>query len=73
MNITAVGLEINANHVRSVRAGYVIGVATPLHLGRTTQIWQVMITDPQDRLVCVSRVTMAILNNSAAPEDTSAG
>ena len=68
-----VGLEINANHVRSVREGFVVGVATPLHIGRMTQIWQVMITDPQDRLVCVSRVTMAILDNAATPEDTIPG
>jgi 1,4-dihydroxy-2-naphthoyl-CoA hydrolase len=65
-----VGLEINANHVRSVREGYVVGVTTPLHIGRMTQIWQVMITDDQDRLVCVSRVTMAVLDNSINPEDT---
>jgi 1,4-dihydroxy-2-naphthoyl-CoA hydrolase len=63
-----VGLEINANHVRSVTEGYVVGVATPLHIGRMTQIWQIMITDQQDRLVCVSRITMAILDNATTPE-----
>ena len=65
-----VGLSINANHVRSIKEGYVIGVASPLHIGRTTQIWQVLITDQQDRLVCVSRVTMAILDIAIASEDT---
>lgn len=64
-----VGLSINANHVRSVKEGYVVGVASPLHIGRTTQIWQVQITDQQDRLVCVSRVTLAILDISTASED----
>lgn len=68
-----VGLEINANHVRSVKEGYVVGVVTPLHIGRTTHIWHVMITDQQDRLVCVSRVTMAVLDNPTAPEGTSVG
>ena len=68
-----VGLEINANHVRSVREGYVTGVATPLHIGRMTQIWQVMITDEQDRLVCVSRVTMAILDNVTISANIIAG
>jgi 1,4-dihydroxy-2-naphthoyl-CoA hydrolase len=57
-----VGLEINANHVRAVASGWVIGTARPLHLGRSTQIWEVRIVDEQDRLVCVSRVTMAVLN-----------
>lgn len=56
----AVGLEINANHVRSVREGLVIGTAMPLHVGRTTQIWDIRIVDEQDRLVCVSRCTVAV-------------
>ena len=56
-----VGLEINANHVRAVAEGFVYGTARPLHLGRTTQIWDVRITDESDKLVCVSRVTMAVL------------
>jgi len=56
-----VGLEINANHVRAVGAGWVTGTARPLHLGRSTQIWEVRIVDEQQRLVCVSRVTMAVL------------
>ena len=57
-----VGLEINANHVRSVREGYVYGKASPLHLGKSTQIWEIRITDEADRLVCISRITMAILD-----------
>lgn len=57
-----VGLEINANHVRAVASGFVYGVAKPLHLGRTTQIWEVRITNEDDKLVCVSRVTMAVLD-----------
>lgn len=56
-----VGQEINANHLRSVRSGWVTGVARPLHLGRTSQVWDVRISDEQGRLVCVSRVTMAVL------------
>ncbi len=56
-----VGLEINANHVRAIGSGWVIGTARPLHLGRSTQIWEVRITDESDRLVCISRVTMAVL------------
>ena len=56
-----VGLEINANHVRAVSSGWVTGTARPLHMGRTTQIWEVRIVDEQNRLVCVSRVTMAVL------------
>ena len=56
-----VGLEINANHVRAVASGWVIGTGRPLHLGRSTQIWEVRISDEASRLVCISRVTMAVL------------
>lgn len=55
-----VGQEINANHLRSARDGYVTGTARPLHLGRTTHVWDIRITDEQDRLVCVSRLTVAV-------------
>ncbi|MCB0495439.1 MAG: hotdog fold thioesterase [Cyclobacteriaceae bacterium] len=58
----AVGLEINANHVRSMREGYVFGTAAPLHIGKSTHIWEIKITDDQDRLVCISRLTVAIIN-----------
>jgi len=56
-----VGVEINANHLRAMREGMVIGVATPIHLGRSTHVWEVRIRDEQDRPVCVSRMTMAVL------------
>ena len=56
-----VGLEINANHIRSVRDGYVYGLAAPLHMGRSTQVWEIRITDADDALVCICRCTMAIL------------
>jgi 1,4-dihydroxy-2-naphthoyl-CoA hydrolase len=57
----AVGLEINANHVRSVASGYVIGTARPLHLGKTTQVWEMQIRDEDGNLVCVSRMTNVVL------------
>ncbi|GJG86665.1 esterase [Gemmatimonadetes bacterium T265] len=57
----AVGLEINANHVRGLRDGVVTATATPAHLGRTTHVWDVRIVDEADRLVCVSRCTVAII------------
>ncbi|MGX9416830.1 hotdog fold thioesterase [Vibrio sp. WJH972] len=56
-----VGLDINANHIRAVREGYVTGVASPVHLGATTQVWQIAISDERDRLVCTSRLTVAIM------------
>ena len=56
-----VGLEINANHIRSARSGYVTGRAKPLHLGQTTHVWSIEITDEEKRLVCMSRLTMAVL------------
>ena len=59
---TAVGLEINANHVRSARSGYVYGAARPVHLGGSTQVWEIRISDEQDQLICISRITMAVLN-----------
>lgn len=58
----AVGLEINANHVRSVREGYVTGTVKPLHIGNSTHIWQIHIRDDQDRLVCIARITIAVLD-----------
>lgn len=57
-----VGLEINANHVRAVESGFVYAVARPLHLGRRTHVWEVRITDEADKLVCVSRLTLAVLD-----------
>jgi 1,4-dihydroxy-2-naphthoyl-CoA hydrolase len=57
-----VGMEINANHVRAVASGHVVGTARPIHLGRSSHIWEVRITDERDKLVCISRVTMAVLD-----------
>ena len=60
-----VGLEINANHIRAMREGEVRGTARPLHIGGTTQVWEIKIADDKDRLVCVSRITMAVLDRAA--------
>lgn len=57
-----VGLEINANHLKSVREGKVKGVAKPVHLGKTTQVWEIKIYNEADQLCCISRITMAILD-----------
>ncbi|MGH1359506.1 MAG: hotdog fold thioesterase [Burkholderiaceae bacterium] len=59
----AVGLDINANHIRAVSEGWVTGTCRPLHVGRTTHVWEIKLTDEQGRLTCVSRITMAILQN----------
>ena len=56
-----VGLEINANHIKGVRSGFVYGKATALHLGRTTQVWEIRITNEAGDLVCISRITMAVI------------
>lgn len=61
----AVGLEINANHLRGVRAGRVHGVATPVHVGRRTQVWVIDIRDDQGRAVCTSRCTLSVIPKSA--------
>jgi 1,4-dihydroxy-2-naphthoyl-CoA hydrolase len=57
-----VGIEVNANHVRGVRDGHVEGTARSLHLGRSTQVWEIKIRDDEDRLVCVSRLTLAVMD-----------
>ncbi len=57
---TAVGIEINANHIRSVSDGYVTAKAIPVHKGRTTMVWDVRITNDEDKLVCISRCTVGI-------------
>ena len=62
MKQRAVGVEVNANHIRSVRDGWVYGRCTPIHVGRTTHVWDIRIADEQDRTVCVSRLTIAIIN-----------
>lgn len=55
------GLEINANHLRAVTEGVVTGTARPIHLGRTTQVWEICIEDERGRLVCISRMTGAVV------------
>jgi 1,4-dihydroxy-2-naphthoyl-CoA hydrolase len=54
-----VGLEINANHIRPVTGGWVTGITTPIHVGNTTQIWEIRIYNEQEKLVCISRLTVA--------------
>ena len=56
-----VGQEINANHVRGVREGLVTGTARPLHIGNSSQVWDIRIEDEQGRLVCISRLTVAVV------------
>lgn len=56
-----VGLEINANHLRAGRSGYVYGTARPVHIGGSTQVWEIRIEDEQGKMVCISRLTMAVL------------
>jgi 1,4-dihydroxy-2-naphthoyl-CoA hydrolase len=58
----SVGLEINANHLKSVKQGIVIGTACPIHLGKSTQVWEIKIKNENDQLCCISRITMAILD-----------
>jgi 1,4-dihydroxy-2-naphthoyl-CoA hydrolase len=60
-----VGLDINANHVRAMRSGQVTGTARPLHIGGSTQVWEIRIIDDQDKLVCISRITMAVLDRTS--------
>lgn len=57
----AVGLDINANHVRGATQGWVTGIARPVHIGQTTQVWQIDLTNDAGQLTCVSRITMAVL------------
>jgi 1,4-dihydroxy-2-naphthoyl-CoA hydrolase len=64
-----VGQEINANHVRSARAGFVTGTARPLHIGGRSQVWSIDIVDEAGALVCVSRLTMAVLKREPLPGD----
>ena len=56
-----VGLEINANHMRGVRSGFVYGRVSALHVGRTTQVWEIKITNEEGKLVCVSRLTVSVI------------
>ena len=65
-NYYCVGIEINANHVRSARQGFVTGIAKPLHLGASTHVWDIKIYDENEKLVCVSRLTVAIIKRNEA-------
>lgn len=56
------GMEINANHVRSKREGLVTATATPLHIGKTTMVWDVKITDEEEKLICISRCTLGVVD-----------
>lgn len=59
---TIVGLEINANHIKGAREGWVTGEVSPIHIGRSTQVWQIEIKNEEGRLLCVSRLTVAVLD-----------
>ncbi|HUX39097.1 MAG TPA: hotdog fold thioesterase [Rectinemataceae bacterium] len=60
-----VGLEINANHIRSAREGFVTGTVRPLHIGGSTQVWDIRIEDERGKLVCASRITLAVIKRKA--------
>ena len=57
----AVGLDINANHIKSVRKGFVYGVTNPIHIGKSTHVWEIKITNEDDQLVCISRLTISVI------------
>ena len=57
-----VGLEINANHIKSIKEGFVIGTAKPIHIGKKTQVWEIKIKNEQQELICISRITMAVID-----------
>ncbi|MGY3266269.1 hotdog fold thioesterase [Lysobacter sp. HA35] len=61
-----VGIEINANHVRGVRDGVVTGTARPLHVGASTHVWEIRIEDERGKLVCISRLTLAVVARTPA-------
>ena len=58
-----VGLDINANHLKGTSSGWVTGITRPVHIGRSTQVWQIDLTNDAGQLTCVSRITMAVLQN----------
>jgi 1,4-dihydroxy-2-naphthoyl-CoA hydrolase len=62
----AVGLDINANHLRSATKGYVFAKATPLHIGKKTQVWEIKITSDDGKNICISRLTMAVVSKKEA-------
>lgn len=61
----ALGLDINGNHLKGVRSGFVYATATPFHMGKTTQVWQIRIEDEESNLVCICRLTMAVVEVKA--------
>lgn len=61
-----VGMEINANHLRPVAGGWVTGIARPIHLGGRVHVWEVRIVDDQERIVCISRCTLAVIEKPSA-------
>lgn len=63
----AVGLEINANHIKSVKEGVVKATAEPIHIGRSTHLWNIRITNDKEELVCISRLTVAIIDKPLKP------
>lgn len=62
-----VGLELNTNHIRAVRSGKITATAKPFHLGRTTQVWEILIHNDEKQLVCVSRLTLSVLAKKSPP------
>ena len=60
-----VGLEINANHLKGAREGFVKGITKPIHIGKKTQVWEIRIHNQKDELVCISRITMAVLEKNS--------
>jgi 1,4-dihydroxy-2-naphthoyl-CoA hydrolase len=60
-----VGLDINANHLKGVRNGFVTGVTRPVHIGKKTQVWEIKISNELNELICVSRITMAVLDKQS--------
>lgn len=59
---TSVGIEINANHLRSVTEGFVYGKAKPVHIGRKSQVWEIKIHNDRNKLICISRITLAVVD-----------
>ncbi|MCL4107986.1 UNVERIFIED_CONTAM: hypothetical protein GTU68_017014, partial [Idotea baltica] len=62
-NSMCVGLEINANHLKKVSEGKVVGTAKPIHIGRSTQVWDIRISNDQNQAVCISRITLAVVKS----------
>ena len=61
-----VGIEINANHIRSAKEGFVYGTCSPLHIGSSTHVWDIRITNEEEKLICISRLTVAIMKKKAS-------